>query len=299
MTRSTPQRVNTGETARQQLLEGLDITEHTLDLAGIPTAILETGDGPPLVLLHGPGEFKERWIRVISGLSRTHRVIAPDFPGHGQSGSHPDGLDADRVFAWVDALIDQRCDKRPVLVGHILGGSLAARYAVSRPGKLDRLVLVDSLGLAKFRPHPRFALGLLGFMARPGEASHRRFMGQCLDDADPVERAMGKKWAALREYSIDRAKDPDVKAAMKTLMSQLGVPPIPPAELESISNPTELIWGRNDRANRLRIAEAASKRFDWPLHIIEDAADDPPMEQPEAFVAALISTTATEAGSMK
>ena len=283
----TTRSVHAGESARQQLLAGLDITEQTIDLAGIQTAVLETGEGPPLVLLHGPGEFKERWIRVIPALSRTHRVIAPDFPGHGQSDTHPDGLDADRIFAWLDALIDQRCSDRPVLVGHILGGSVAARYAASRPGKLGRLVLVDSLGLAKFRPHPRFALGLLGFMARPGEASHRRFMSQCLANAETVEEAMGEKWAALRQYSIDRAKDPGVKAAMKALMSQLGVPPIPTADLESIATPTELVWGRNDRANRLRIAQAASKRFGWPLHVIDGAADDPPMEQPDAFVAAL------------
>jgi pimeloyl-ACP methyl ester carboxylesterase len=287
MRRATPQHVNTGETARRQLLEGLDITERTVDLAGVRTAILEGGDGPPLILLHGPGEFKERWIRVLPGLSRTHRVIAPDFPGHGQSGTHPDGLDADRIFAWLDALIDQHCSERPVLVGHILGGSVAARYAASRPGKLGRLVLVDSLGLAKFRPHPRFALGLLGFMARPGEASHRRFMGQCLLNAETVEEAMGEKWIALRKYSVDRAKDPGVKAAMKTLMSEMGVPPIPVADLESISTPTELVWGRDDRANRLHIAEAASKRFGWPLHIIDQVADDPPMEQPDALVAAL------------
>ena len=288
MSRTTPQPVHTGESARQQLLAGLDITEQTLDLAGIQTALLETGEGPPLVLLHGPGEFKERWIRIIPALSRTHRVIAPDFPGHGQSGTHDDGLDADRIFAWLDALIDERCSDRPVVVGHILGGSVAARYAVSRPDKPGRLVLVDSLGLAKFRPHPRFALGLFGFMARPGEASHRRFMSQCLDDADTVEHAMGEKWAALRRYSVDRARDPGVKAAMKAFMSKLGVPPIPVADLESITAPTELVWGRDDRANRLRIAEAASDRFGWPLHVIDGAADDPPMEQPDALVAALI-----------
>ncbi len=290
MSRSTPQHVNTGESARRQLLEGLEVTEQTVDLAGIRTAILETGDGPPFVLLHGPGEFKERWIRILRALSRTHSVIAPDFPGHGQSGTHSDGLDGDRIFAWLDALIDQRCDDRPTVVGHILGGSVAARYAVSRPGKLGRLVLVDSLGLAKFRPHPRFALGLLGFMARPGERSHRRFMGQCLANAATVEHALGEKWIALRQYSVDRAKDPGVKAAMKTFMSELGVPPIPVADLESISTPTELVWGRGDRANRLRVAEAASARFGWPLHVIDDAADDPPMEQPDAFVAALLAT---------
>ena len=290
MSQTTPKLVDRGESARRQLVAGLDVAEQTAVLAGIPTAILETGDGPPLILFHGPGEFKERWLRVIPGLSRTHHVIAPDFPGHGRSGTHPDGLDADRVNAWIDALIDNCCRDQPVVVGHILGGSVAARYAATRPGSLDRLVLVDSLGLAKFRPDPRFVLGLMGFMVRPGAWSHRRFMGQCLADAETVEQAMGDKWAALREYSVDRAKDPDVKAAMKTMMSELGVPPIPVTDLESISTPVELVWGRDDRANRLRIAQAASTRFGWPLRIIDGAADDPPMEQPEPFIAAVIET---------
>ena len=275
------------DSARQLLLDGLDVTEQTVELGGISTAVLGAGSGPPLVLLHGPGEFKERWIRVIPALSATHRVIAPDFPGHGQSGTHPDGLDAERILSWVDALMDDCCRDRPVVVGHILGGAVAARHAASRPGRIQRLVLVDTLGLAKFRPSPRFALGLIGFVVRPGERSHKRFMKQCLADAAPVEQAMGDKWGALREYSIDRARDPGVKAAMKTFMSELGVPPIPVADLDSIATPTELVWGRGDRANRIRIAEAASTRFGWPLHSIDAAADDPPIEQPEAFVAAV------------
>lgn len=289
MSRSTATPADTGESARRLLLAGLDAEELTVDLAGVATAILEAGDGPPLVLLHGPGEFKERWLRVIPGLSRTHRVIAPDFPGHGRSLTHPEGLDADRVFAWLDALLDDRCRDRPVLVGHILGGSVAARYAVARPDRLDRLVLVDALGLAKFRPSPRFALGLIGFMVRPGARSHERFMGQCLADAETLEQALGATWTALREYSVDRAKDPGVKAAMKTMMSTAGVKPIPLADLASMSTPTELVWGLHDRANRLRIAEAASTRYGWPLHVIDGAADDPPMEQPEQFIAAVIA----------
>ena len=70
-------------------------------------------------------------------------------------------------------------------------------------------------------------------------------------------------------------------------MRELGVPRIPPEDLARIAVPTTLIWGRHDRANRLRIAEAASARYGWPLHVIEDCADDPPRDQPEAFLEAL------------
>ena len=51
--------------------------------------------------------------------------------------------------------------------------------------------------------------------------------------------------------------------------------------------PTTLIWGRHDLATPLSIAEAASKRYGWQLRVIEDAADDPPIEQPEPFLEAL------------
>ena len=51
--------------------------------------------------------------------------------------------------------------------------------------------------------------------------------------------------------------------------------------------PTTLVWGRHDIATPLEIAEAASARYGWRLHVIENAADDPPIEQPQAFLRAL------------
>lgn len=69
MSRTTPQPVHTGESARQQLLAGLDITEQTIDLAGIRTAVVEAGDGPPLVLLHvDPNWYRTDWADVAVGI---------------------------------------------------------------------------------------------------------------------------------------------------------------------------------------------------------------------------------------
>ena len=62
------------------------------------------------------------------------------------------------------------------------------------------------------------------------------------------------------------------------------MPRSPSDVLAGISVPTTLIWGRHDLATPLRVAEAASRAFGWPLHVVEDAADDPALEQPEAFV---------------
>ena len=56
--------------ARARLLSTIPLTERTLDLAGVQTAVLEGGDGPPVVLLHGPGEYAAKWMRVIPDLAK-------------------------------------------------------------------------------------------------------------------------------------------------------------------------------------------------------------------------------------
>src|SRR4051812_24056238 len=148
----------TGDNARERLLAGLPVTERRLELAGVSTAVLEGGDGPPVVLLHEQGEFAARWTPVIPDLVTTHRVVAPDLPGHGTSEVADGPLDADRVVAWLGELIECTCTSPPALVGHMLGGAVAARFAVDHSDRLSRLVLVDAFGLGRFRPAPSFAL---------------------------------------------------------------------------------------------------------------------------------------------
>src|SRR6266511_2382761 len=98
---------------RDQVLTGLPVTEGRLHLAGVSTAVLEGGAGPPVVLLHGPGEFAALWGRVIPDLVTTHQVVAPDLPGHGASGL-PDGrLDVECVNGWLGELIERTCSSPP------------------------------------------------------------------------------------------------------------------------------------------------------------------------------------------
>jgi hypothetical protein len=51
---------------RARLLAGLPVIERRLQVAGVSTAVLEGGAGPPIVLLHGPGDFAGMWMRIIS-----------------------------------------------------------------------------------------------------------------------------------------------------------------------------------------------------------------------------------------
>ena len=276
-----------GERIRERLLAGIPVSDRRVVLAGHPTAVLEGGDGPPVVLLHGAGEFAANWMLAIPELVRSHRVIAPDLPGHGASELVGEPLDTARTMDWLDELIEGTCPSPPALVGHLLGGAIAARYAIRHPDRISRLALVDSYGLGRFWPAPRFALAMLAFVARPTEGTQERLFRQCMVDLDGLRRRLGERGRLLEAYALDRARTPAAKVALKYLMPQLGLPAIPPAELARIAVPTSLIWGRDDRQVRLGLAEAAAARHGWPLHVIERAADDPASEQPDAFLSAL------------
>jgi len=282
--------------ARQRLLAGMPVTERRLDLAGVSTAVLEGGEGPPILLLHGPGEYAAKWMRVVPDLVTTHRVIAPDLPGHGDSQASDGPPDANRVLEWLGELVERTCSSPPALVGQILGGAIAARFASRHGDRLSRLVLVDTLGLAPFQPAPEFGLALTEFMAAPTADAHDRLWRRCAFDLDRMRDRMGENWDRIKAYNLDRARTPSLKPTQHSLMEQFGMPAIPMAELARIAVPTTLIWGRHDLATPLQIAEAAGARYGWPLRVIEDAGDDPPMEQPEAFLRALREALETSTG---
>ncbi len=276
-----------GADVRARLLATMPVRERRLRLAGTSTAVLEGGDGPPIVLLHGPGEYAAKWIRIVPDLVTTHRVIVPDLPGHGTSDVADGPLTIDRVLAWLGELFEHTCAVPPTLVGQILGGAIAASFASHWSDRLSRLVLVDTLGLGPFQPAPEFGLALTEFLARPSEDTHDRLWRRCAFDLDRMRDRMGESWEWLKAYNLDRACNASLQPTQHHLMELFGMSAIPPVDLARITVPTTLIWGRHDLATQLPIAEAASVRYGWLLHVIENAADDPPIEQPEAFLRAL------------
>jgi pimeloyl-ACP methyl ester carboxylesterase len=278
---------NEGDRARAQLLGAMSLRERRLDLARVSTAVLEGGDGPPLLLLHGPGGCAAHFMRMIPQLLATHRLIVPDLPGHGASEVRDGVLDVDRVLAWLGALIEQTCSDKPALVGQLLGGAIAARFASEHGERIASLLLVDAFGLTPFRPAPEFAGALHAFLAKPSEQTHDALWHRCARDLDGLRAQMAEHWAPFRAYNIDRARTPSVQTALGALMEQFGGPALSTSELARIAVPTSLIWGRHDLATPLAVAQAASDRYGWPLHVIEDANDDPPIEQPAAVVRAL------------
>ena len=275
------------ESPRARLLAGLPATARPLSLNGVASAVLEGGQGAPVVLLHGPGAYGAHWLASIPTLTATHRVVAPDLPGHGESEMFAAPLDPGLLSGWLDDLIECTCPTPPVLVGSTLGGAIAARFAAERGQRLAGLVLVDALGLAEFRPAAPFGAALTDYLSAPGPLTHDRLWNHCVFDLAAVRARLGEQWDLLKAYTLDRMDAPERLAAVRSLMGELGVPAIPPHLLERIAVPTTLIWGRHDRATPLSVAEEASRRFGWRLRVIDDAADDPALEQPRAFLTAL------------
>lgn len=275
-------------TTREALLATIPLTERIRHLNGVSTAVLEGGEGPPIVMLHGAGEFAGVWLRVMPELMKTNYLVIPDLPGQGAS-ENEDGnpLDAEGVLEWLDQLIGQTCDSPPVLAGHLLGGAIAARYAAGHGHRISHLVLVDTMGLAWYRPSPAFAVPMVGFIARPTAKSRDRLFDHCFLDRDRIRRDLGDSWQPLMDYALDRAQAKTVQASMRQQMTQLGVRPIPPETLGRIDVPTTLIHGRHDLQVPLKTVEETAARYGWTLRVIEDCRDDPAAEQPAALTEAV------------
>lgn len=279
--------MNDTGSVRDSMLAGVPVSDRRIDVAGLTTAVLEGGEGPPMVLLHGPSEFAAIWLPVLPDLVGTHRVIAPDLPGHGATELPDGGLNNDRLLDWLGELIEQTCPEPPILVGRVVGGAIGARFAIEQPGKLAHLALVDTMGLAPFDPAPRFALAMHRFLAAPTERNYDRFMELCLFDVDGVRDRLGERWAPMAAYAFGLAESPGLQAALGSLIGLYGADSIPPEQLAGIGVPTTLIWGREDLATPLKVAEEASERYGWPLHVIDEAGDDPVLDQPKKFLDAL------------
>jgi pimeloyl-ACP methyl ester carboxylesterase len=283
--------------AREALLAGIPVEERRLQLAGIATSVLEGGEGPPLLLLHGPGGYGAIWQTVIPALTTSHRVVAPDLPGHGASTVGSEELDTDAVLDWLGELIEQTCAAPPVVVGQLVGGAIAARFAAEREKALERLVLVVPFGLAPFEPTPTFGAALTGFLTAPGEDTHDELWKHCVLDFDGLRARPATRWEQVKAYNLDRAASPSVSAAIQVLIERFGFPAIPDEVLQRIAVPTSLIWGAHDSIIPLAVGQHASARFGWPLHVLEHAGNEPALETPDEFVRALRTAIGEEAAS--
>ncbi|MBM7862635.1 alpha/beta fold hydrolase [Lentzea nigeriaca] len=104
-----------------------------------------TGEGSPIILLHGFPQTHLMWRHVAPELARSHTVICPDLRGYGASGKPRDGYDKRTMAQDVIDLADELNVGRFALVGHDRGVHVAFRAALDHPGRISHLALLDSV----------------------------------------------------------------------------------------------------------------------------------------------------------
>lgn len=248
-------------------------------MSGVSTVILEGGDGPPLVLLHGGIECGGiYWAPVLAHLAEEHQVVAPDVPGLGES-DPVDRLDTETFSRWLSDLVRATCDEPPILIAHSLLGTMAARFAAKHGESLRRLVIYAAPGVGRYRMPVGLRVTAIRFALKPSENNMVRLERWAFADLDRVRRDAPDWMDAFTTYTRSRAVVPHVKRTMRQLIGTCTKQVHDP-----IAVPTSLVWGAKDRFVPLELAIEASGRLGWELRVIDDAGHVPHIEQPDAFL---------------
>jgi pimeloyl-ACP methyl ester carboxylesterase len=101
------------------------------------------GRGTPIVLVHGLGSSREDWLPTARRLARHYSVTLVDLPGHGEA-DMPEPFSLERAVAALDQALAETPGGPPILVGHSLGGLVAAAEALDHPERVRGLVLVET-----------------------------------------------------------------------------------------------------------------------------------------------------------
>ncbi len=260
-----------------------------LTVAGRRVRCRVTGDGPPVVLLHGIGRTLDDFAAQHELLAHDHRVISVDLPGHG--GSAP--LEPPHTLPALATAVAETLDAAGItgpahLVGNSLGGAVAMRLATDHPARAASLVLVNSAGFGR---EVTVALRLLAL--RP--------LGRLLLRPHPViarrtERAIFHDPAYVTEERLATAlavaRQPHAARVMLELVRSLGtwrgVRPRWREELlaavAALDLPTLVVWG--DRDLILPASHLANARARLPkarCHLFADTGHMPQIERAAAF----------------
>ena len=245
---------------------------------GIKFAVRELGAGAPLLFLHGVSGFLSD-NPFLDRLASRYRVYAPELPGYGESAGEElleDMLDF-TLHGWD--LIEALGLKQPHLVGHSMGGMIAAEMACVAPHDLAKLVLVSPAGLW-MDEHPIPDI----FALLPYQIAEVLFH-------DPQQgQALLTGGADLSD--MEALKDFYIGSQRRLAMAGKILFPIPNRRLSKrlyrLTAETLVLWGASDRL----IVPAYAERWkalipNARVQTIDGAGHMLPYEQPEAFVRAV------------
>lgn len=117
---------------------------NTAKLSNSDLSFFDEGKGSPLLLLHGFCGSKRYWEKIIPELSKNHRVIAPDLPGHGESSMRNKRYSIEEIAGEVKELLAYLEIEKITLFGHSLGGYITLAFAEKYADQLNAFSLIHS-----------------------------------------------------------------------------------------------------------------------------------------------------------
>jgi pyruvate dehydrogenase E2 component (dihydrolipoamide acetyltransferase) len=240
-------------------------------------------DGDVVLLIHGYGGDRNSWLFLQEPLAAGRRVYALDLPGHGTStkdvGDGSVDLLADAVLGVLDAIEPSGASVH--LVGHSLGGAVAAAVAARDPGWVRSLTLIAPAGFG--------AEINAGYLRGFAEAQTRRelkpVVAQLFADESLVTRQLVDDLLAYKRLD-------GVDAALRTLLGTLLVADADAQRIDTTAAiaalgdavPVTVIWGGADRIIPAAQAESVAGAT---RHVIDGAGHMPHMERPAQVRAAI------------
>lgn len=233
--------------------------ERLLDISGRKIFVAETGDGPPVLLLHGGGPGASgvsNYARNIGELAKEYRVIVPDLPGYGRSTKGVDGADPFGHLAdGISGLMDRLDLDKAHLVGNSYGGACALRLALDTPDRADRMVLMGPGGIGTTRALPTPGLNsLLNYYGGDGPSRPKleKFIRDHLvfNAAEVPDSVIDARYEASIDPEVVAApplRRPSGPNALRTLWRMDFTRD---KRLPRLPVPTLVLWGAADRVNR-------------------------------------------------
>ena len=214
------------EAAHGAVLERLapGTRSHRLRWSQGETRVLELGDGPPLVLVHGAFDNAALWTPVLAALASRHRVLAVDLPGHGLADTFDyESADLAAVATTFvrDVLVGLELDTVD-LVGCSVGGFVSTVFALDEPRRVRRLVLVGApLGVTRDLPTPLRVLGVVAKLPLAGRALGKLALSR--PSREKTRTLMGQIAVAHPERLDDGMLDADVLCQRRNRDAYLSV----------------------------------------------------------------------------